>query len=151
MTRVNLLEALRKTTEAAVEGMKLPAPSEWHQVFSCRLPDENAKLESAPYILHQIITGKDVQKPGQRPFSVSVARSLFCVWNADGQEAGLTLLNLMETVRLALIRPPAIGGAFTLDRGAGVETLIYPGDETAPFALGELISTWYVFGTEVQI
>lgn len=160
MTRVNLLEAAQKTTEEAVKALRLPAFGEWDdgeslpprtpKVFCCRLPDENVKLESTPYILHQIITGRDIQKPGQRPISATTVRSVFCVCNPNGQEAGLTLLNLMETVRLALLRPPAIGGVFLLDRDAGIESLVYP-DDTAPFALGELISTWYVLGTEVQI
>ena len=160
MTRVNLLEALRETTEAAVRDLRLPAYAEWEEeaapppvvpsVYCCRLPDESAKTANAPYILHQVITGKDNQRPGARPLAVTMVRSVFCVCNADGQEAGFTLLNLMEMVRRALVVPPAIGGVFLLDRNEGVESLVYP-DDTAPFALGELISTWYVFGTEVQI
>ena len=38
-------------------------------------------------------------------------------------------------------RQVVIGGQFTLDLEAGLETLVYP-DDTAPYFVGEMISTW---------
>ena len=51
------------------------------------------------------------------------------------------LLNLMERLRIALLRERVIGGQFVLDMQTGIESLLYP-DNTPPFYLGEMISRW---------
>lgn len=53
------------------------------------------------------------------------------------------LLNLMERLRISLLRDPLIhdGGQFQLDLQTGLETMVYP-DDTAPYFIGEMASTW---------
>ena len=53
------------------------------------------------------------------------------------------LLNLMERLRISLLRQIVIGDQFQLDLKAGLETLVYP-DDTAPYYAGEMISTWKI-------
>lgn len=151
MTKVILLEQLKAFTEASVhdlllpvaqqkEDKELPAPRA-AEVFRARLPDSKAAKKKAPYILHQIITGKDAQAPGQQGTAVATVRTIFCVYNADEQEGGLALLNLMERLRLDFLEKGVVGNQFVLDREAGLESLIYP-EDSAPYYAGEMISTW---------
>ena len=60
------------------------------------------------------------------------------------------LLNLMERIRVALLRQVVIGEQFTLDLEAGLEVLGYP-DDTAPYFVGEMISTWILPPVEREV
>lgn len=156
MTRTVLLEHLRDLTEEATEGVLLPVKRQKGdgesllprpaKIYLMGLPEAGAAVKKAPYILHQIVTGKDTQKPGDfQPEAQAVVRSIFCVYNEDGQEGSLALLGLMERVRIALLEQVVIGKQFKLDLSAGLETLIYP-DDTAPYYIGEVVSTWELPG-----
>ncbi len=156
MTRTVLLEHLRDLTEEATEGVLLPVKRQKGdgesllprpaKIYLMGLPEAGAAVKKAPYILHQIVTGKDTQKPGDfQPEAQAVVRSIFCVYNEDGQEGSLALLGLMERVRIALLEQVVIGKQFKLDLSAGLETLVYP-DDTAPYYIGEVVSTWELPG-----
>ena len=82
--------------------------------------------------------------------SSAKVRSICCVYNDDEQEGGLMLLNLMERIRVALLRQVVIGEQFTLDLEAGLEVLVYP-DDTAPYFVGEMISTWILPPVEREV
>ena len=151
MTKVVLLEQLKKFSEASVHELILPVAQQKEdkeppqprpaEVYRARLPDSRAAKKKAPYILHQIITGKDAQTPGQRGTAVATVRTIFCVYHPDEQEGGLALLNLMERLRLDLLEQGVVGKQFVLDREAGLESLVYP-EDSAPYYAGEMISTW---------
>ena len=152
MTRVILLEELKKFTLEATKDIVMPVePQEEDigppasrpaQVFGMNLPDGASYQREAPYILHQIINSKDVHPPGQiQPIGTAIIRSVFCVYHEDGQEGGLLLLNLMERMRIALMKQVVIGGQFTLDLREGLDALFYT-EKTAPFYGGEMISQW---------
>lgn len=116
-------------------------------VFLTALPEKKSAINEAPYILHQVIKSKDFQPPGELPRSEIVLRSVFCVYHENGEEGGLSLLNLMERLRIAMLRKHVVGRQFTIDLTAGLETLVYSNTEppphgTAPFYLGEMITTW---------
>lgn len=155
MTRIILLEQLRDFTQEAVGGILLPVrqqreddgppPPRPPKVFLMRLPELGDATKKAPYLLHQMITGKDRQPPGTQPDALAVVRTVFCVYCEDEQEGGLMLLNLMERLRIALLEQTVIGKQFRLDLESGLETLIYPDSgerPTAPYYLGEMVSTW---------
>lgn len=150
MTKVTLLEQLRAFTQASTEDMRLPTVLQQDEdaqayrapeVYCARLPDSRAAKKKAPYILHQIITGKDAFPAGKHPQSAAVVRTIFCVYHGDEQEGGLLLLGLMERLRIALLEQVVIGRQFILDLGEGLETLVYP-DDTAPYFMGEMSSVW---------
>lgn len=151
MTKVILLERLRDFTREATKQIIMPVARQEEDkepplpraagVYLMRLPDSSLYQKRAPYILHQIITGKDGQDPGQQPYASATVRSIFCVYHDDEQEGGLLLLNLMERLRIALGEQAVVGKQFRLDKKAGLETLVYP-DTIAPYYGGELISTW---------
>jgi len=144
MTAVILLEQLKAFTEEATKDLIMPTKMQKGdteqayraaEVHKMRLPDSGSATKKAPYIIHQVITGKDTTE------SQTVIRSIFCVYNDNEEEGGLMLLNLIERVRIALLKAGTVGNQFTLDINAGLERLIYP-DDTAPFYAGEMISTW---------
>ena len=150
MTKVILLEQLRDfTKEATADLIMATAMQEGDaeqkhraaDVYLMRLPDSKSAKKKAPYILHQIITGADKHPSGERDISTAMVRSIFCVYAEDEQEGGLMLLNLMERVRIGLLRKVVIGNQFTLDKEVGLESLVYP-DDMAPYFAGEMVSTW---------
>lgn len=161
MTKVILLEELKKFTlentkdilmpvERQEEDAEPPAPRS-AQVFSMNLPDSASYRRDAPYILHQIINSKDKQPPGQKwPSGIAIIRSVFCVYHEDGQEGGLMLLNLMERMRIALMKQVVIGGQFTLDLREELDALFYT-EKTAPFYGGEMISQWQMKSIEREL
>ena len=160
MTKVVLLDQLKEFTEAATVGILMPGahqkgdtePPEPRaaEVYLTRLPDSKAAKKKAPYILHQVITGKDAQPSGELEASSCTVRSIFCVYNDDEQEGGLMLLNLMERLRIAFLEQVVIGGQFQLDLEAGLESLVYP-DDTAPYCAGEMVSEWSLPAVERKV
>ena len=90
MTKVVLLEQLKAFTEASVHKLILPVAQQKEdkeppqprpaEVYRARLPDGKAAKKKAPYILHQIITGKDAQTPGQSGTAEATVRTIFCVY-----------------------------------------------------------------------
>jgi len=159
MTKVILLEQLKKFTEKSVGELIMPVKMQKGDteqkyraadVYRMRLPDANSAMKKAPYILHQIITGKDSQPLGKTVSSCTVVRSIFCVYCEDGQEGGLMLLNLMERLRIDMLKNVVIGNQFKLDLDAGVEHLVYP-DDTTPYYCGEMVSTWQLPEVEREV
>ena len=154
MTRVMLLQALKTFTLDATRDLLLPMrvqsaqeepkerPAEVHLM---RLPDSSEAKKKAPYIIHQLITGKDVRKPGVQTVSTAEVRSICCVYAPNEEEGGLLLLNLMERLRIALLRQEVLDWRYQLDLEAGMESVIYP-DATAPYYLGEMESQWKLPG-----
>lgn len=165
MTKIVLLERFRDFTLDATRDLIMPVRQQREdeeppepraaKVYLMRLPEFSDATKKAPYILHQIITGKDAQAAGEKtPSAVAVVRTVFCVYSEDEQEGGLLLLNLMERLRIALLVQAVIGNQFVLDLAAGLETLVYPDGEersTAPYYLGEMISTWKLPAIERKI
>lgn len=152
MNRITLLEQLRDISKTATGDLILPVreqkgdteetiKSRAADIHLMRLPDSGAAQKKAPYIIHQLITGKDIQPQGENEMASAVVRSIFCVYNNNEEEGALMLVNLMERIRIHLLRQVVIGDQFQLDLEAGLESMIYP-DDTAPYYAGEMVSTW---------
>lgn len=159
MNRAVFLEELKRFTLDATRDLLLPVrvqsaeetPSERPaEVHLMRLPDSEAAKKKAPYIIHQIITGKDVQKPGEQAACTTEIRSIFCVYCPDEEEGGMLLLNLMERLRIALLRQAVLDQRYQLDLEAGLEIILYP-DDSAPYYAGEMASRWRLPGIEREV
>ena len=159
MTKVALLEGLVDFTKDSISELILPVRMQKGDteqqyraadVYKMRLPDSQAATKKAPYIIHQIITGKDAQPEGEKTNSRTKIRSIFCVYCEDEQEGGLHLLNLMERLRIDLLKKRIISKQFELDLKDGLEYLIYP-DDTAPYYAGEMISDWKLPSVEREV
>ena len=160
MTRTELLNQLKLFTEQATRDFILPvrhqkeddAPPEPRaaDVYLMRLPDGTAAMKKAPYILHQVLTGRDAQPEGDRPTTSTVVRSIFCVYSEDEQEGALWLLGLIERYRISLLKKVVLGNQFQLNLQDGLESMIYP-DDTAPYYTGEMVSTWHLPRVEREV
>ncbi len=150
MDKVNFLMCLKEFTEGAVSELMLPtrvqsesdAPAERAaDVYLMQVPDGSAAKKYCPYICHTIITSEDVQPAGQQPESLVTVRTIFGVYHEQDDAGGLALLNLMERLRIALLRKRVIGRRYRLATGEKLETLIYP-DNLKPYYVGEMMSVW---------
>lgn len=159
MTKVLLLEELQKFCENAVKDYRLPTVVQKGdtericrppKIYRMRLPDSKAADKIVPYIILQAVTGLDRQSAGDYPEASATVRLIFCVYGEDEQEGALSLLNVMETVRIALLKSASLGDMFYLDRAEAVETLIYP-DNIAPYFVGEMLTTWQMPTVEQEI
>lgn len=159
MTKVLLLSELKSFCKNAVKNFKLPTALQKGDteitlrppdVYQMRLPNSKAAEKVAPYIILQLVTGKDEQSPGQPSDSTALVRLIFCVYSRDEQEGALSLLNVMEAVRIELLKSEVVGKKFNLDKKEGVETLIYP-DDTAPYFMGEMMTSWHLPPVEREI
>ena len=159
MNRVILLHRLKDFTLDATKDLLMPVKIQSDkdtqtertaEIHLMRLPDSKAAHKKAPYVLHQFITGADQQTPGSRGTSTATVRSIFCVYSDNEEEGGMILLNLMERLRIALLRQRVIGDQFALDLEAKLETLCYP-DDTAPYFAGEMVSVWKLPTVEREV
>ena len=151
LSKTALLEALKEKTSDVISELLLPvrmqkgdseASERPAKVYIGRLPDTKQNTKKAPYILHQMVNSASKQKPGEQLQSKAIVRSIFCVYCDDEQEGTLMLINLMERLRIALLKNPLIGdNQFECDLQEGLEDLVYP-DDTYPYYLGEMLSTW---------
>ena len=157
--RIGLLESLKEFTLQATSNLIMPTHFQRRDeericraadVYLMRLPDSKSAMKKAPYILHQLITGKDQQTPGTRTDSSVQIRSIFCVYNENEQEGGLMLLNLMERVRIPLLRQLVIDKRYKLLLDPAMEALIYP-EDSAPYFAGEMVSTWKIPAIEREV
>lgn len=160
MNKVILLEQLKLFTEEVTADLIMPVapqkndvtppPDRAAEVHKMRLPNSSDAKKKAPYIIHQVLTGKDVQAQGQYPAASAVVRSIFCVYNQEEEEGGLMLLNIMERLRIHLLKKIVIGDQFMLDLEAGLEGIAYP-DDTAPYYAGEMVSTWKIPAVQREV
>lgn len=159
MTKVVLLERLRDFTLEATKDLLMPTKASkanpdggrrTAEVHLMRLPDESAYKEKVPYITHSIITGTDNQAPGNSVSANATIRTIFAVYSENNSEGGLMLLNLMERLRIALLKQVIIGQQFQLDLAEGLEIVVYP-DDTAPYFAGEMKSVWKMPPTRREV
>ena len=103
------------------------------------------------HCFYQLLTSKDQQPSGERVQSSASVRSIFVVYNDDEQEGGLMLLNLMERLRIELLRTGVLDSRFSLDLNEGLEYMVYPDTDTAPFYAGEMSSTWKLIPVQREV
>ena len=148
MTR-EILDVLAKFVTDATAHFSLPTAvqqGDVEQLFRApevhrmRLPQSTSYKKYAPYIIVQYVTSKDVQKHSERSDSTATIRLIFCVYNDDEEAGALDLVNVIDVVRLRLMREVVIKDKYRLDTDAGLETLIYI-DDTAPYYGGEMMFT----------
>ena len=151
MTTLILLDRLTDFTRDAVKDLLLPVRQQENdaeapamraaEVYKMRLPDSGSAKKKAPYIIHQVVTTNDLQPQGERIQATAKLRTVFCVYCPDEEEGSLMLLNLMERLRIALLKQVVIGHQFTLNTTAGLERLMYL-DDTEPYYIGEMATEW---------
>ena len=119
------------------------------EVYKMRLPNKTAQTERVPYLLLQYIKSTDTQEPGQDPESECTVRIVAATYSEDESEGAMCVLNLLTRIRVALLKDGVVGGQFVLK--SPLEMIVYP-DSTAPYYLGEMMTTWTmpIIESEVQ-
>ena len=159
MTIKFFLDELKKVVADAVKDYKLPtslqkgdqkietrAPA----IHLMRLPDSRSVTKIAPYILIRYITGMAKQEDGERPEYNAVIRMIFCVYGKDEEEGALSLINVMDSVRIKLLKTVTVANCFRLDTTKGLEELVYE-DDTAPYYAGEMVGTFQLPPIEREV
>lgn len=172
MTRWDFLDAVAEYTNHIFRDVRLPKnidPEEIAEedpdtlfredgaetvglaVYRMRLPDTASSLTSAPYCLHQIVTGTDSYDEDGAPVSRVLLRSVFCIYHplpADLEQpydhGAERVMEVAERFRISVLRDGMIADRFTLDLAAGeLETLYYP-DDMRPYHVAEIASNWRI-------
>lgn len=158
MTPLELLDALKAFIEKETKDIILPvrvdrksgkAKERAAEVHKMRLPDKDGETARIPYVLLQFIKNTDNQEEGQHPESVCMVRIVAATYSEDGEEGALCVLNLLDRIRIALLRDGVIAERFMLK--PPLEMIVYP-DSTPPYYLGEMMSEWKmpIIESEVQ-
>lgn len=158
MTGTDLLQSLKAFIEHALSELRLPvrnlgnpvgeAPRPPH-VYLMRLPERQDLKDKIPYILLQFIEGEDIQPDGAPRSSLCTIRLIFAVYDRNGQESNLRLLELMERVRFHLLKTTRIGGKFILQ--SPLERIVYPDMEEPCYAIGEMMTKWTAPSVEMEV
>lgn len=130
----NLL--LQKRPESRKEEQEVFIPP---SVYKMDLPKKEDEERRIPYILIQILTGKDEQKPGELPDSTCSVRFVVAVYSDDMGEGKLNVLNVLTRLRMGLLQRKALGGAFLLSDS--IEWVVDP-MPPVPYFFGEMIMTF---------
>lgn len=162
MTIVESLYALKRFCEKAVKNMPLGTEIQKGdkeieerdpEAHIMQLPDGDNARKYAPYLIIQALTSQHVQKAGNQPSFLVNVRFIFCVYNTNGEEGSIELLNFMERVHMKLLETVQIENGLYLDVNEPLEMLVYPDnpDNAAPFYAGEMMGTFVVPAIERKV
>ena len=150
MTHYDALDILKNYLEEVVAGDKFPVQvqkgdteqiTREPEIHKMRLPHSNDAKKLAPYIIVRYVHSIDNQEIGKETKSKSVYRFIFCVYDDDESAGSLNLLNLMDRVKIRLLKDVTIAKRIKLDKTQGLEMFAYE-DDTYPFYAGEIIMTF---------
>ncbi len=91
-------------------GEKFRAPL----TFTMDLPKKEDDTRLAPYILTQILTGTDEQKPAEDPSSVCSVRVVVVLYCDNMGEGKRNVLNVITRLRMEMLKRKIIGKHFVL-------------------------------------
>lgn len=158
MTAINLLECLEEFVKEKTADIMLQVkvrnrdPEEKKEraagVYKMRLPKKEDQTEKVPYILLQLLTGKDDKEDGEPEESVCKIRIVVATYSEDGSEGALDVLNVILRIRSELKKAGVVGERFVLENP--LEYIIYP-DSTQPYYLGEMITNWSIPTVEREV
>lgn len=148
MTPIVLLDCLESFIKEKTANIKLQVrvmnssqeeKTRAAEIYKMGLPSKDAKIQRIPYILLQILTGKD-DKSGTAPEeSICQIRIVVGIYAENDNEGGYDVLNVLLRIRSELKKICIIGGYFALQNP--LEYIVYP-DNIAPYYFGEMITNW---------
>ncbi len=148
MTPVILLNCLESFVKEKTSGIKLQVrvtnstqedKTREALVYKMGLPGKDEKIQRIPYILMQVISGKDdIQGQGMKQ-SICQIRMVVAVYAENDSQGGYDVLNVLLRIRSELEKTGVIGGYFALQDP--LEYIVYP-DNTAPYYFGEMMTNW---------
>lgn len=108
-------------------------------VYKMRLPKKEDNKQKVPYILLQILTGKDEKKEREPEESTCMVRIVVVTYSEDEGVGAYDVLNIITRIRSELKKTVILGKQFALEDP--LEYIIYP-DDNAPYFMGEMITNW---------
>ncbi len=150
MTVIDLLDALTELCTEVTADMRLPvrqdnsgaeAVQRAPLVFKMDLPKKADDLRQIPYVLIQVLTGQDIQKPGDNPYSIAGIRFVTGVYCENMGEGKLHVLNILTRLRRELLRRQVIGKHFLLSDK--IDWAVDPASEY-PYYFGEMIANFEI-------
>lgn len=142
MTAIFFLEALADFVERHTKNIilevevepdadKKERPPEVHKM---RLPKKEDKIKRIPYILLQLLQGKDeVEESG------CVVRIVVATYSEDASKGAYDLLNVILKIKAELERVGMLEDRYVLH--FPLEYLIYP-EDNGNYFFGEMITNW---------
>jgi len=158
MTPIELMNALESFIKEQVKDICLAYRSKEDLEGQCRapgvykmkLPDKESETKLVPYVLLQFLTGKDAQATGQTVESECKVRLVIVTYSEDGGIGAYDLLNVITRIRTTLLKAGMIADQFLLKLESPLEYIIYP-DDTDPYHMGEMMTTWELPAVEREI
>ena len=151
MTPIFLLETLEAFVKEHTKNIILEVevepgadrkerPAEVHKM---RLPKKEDKIKRIPYILLQLLKGKDeVEESG------CMVRIVVATYSEDGSAGAYDLLNVILKIKTELERVGILDDRYVLH--FPLEYLIYP-EENGNYYFGEMITNWSLPETKREV
>lgn len=149
MTPIILLDRLEEFVKKVTKDIKLQvrvrnqSPEEEKEraakVFKMRVPTKEDQTQAIPYILLQVLTGKDDKKESEPEESNCQIRIVVATYSEDSGIGAYDVLNVILRIRSELEKVGIIAGQFVLQMP--LEYIVYP-DNTPPYYVGEMITNW---------
>ena len=150
MTHNEAVEILASYIAEKTEDMRFPVKVEKGdteqverapEVHKMRLPHSSDAKKIAPYVIVRYVSSNDKQDIGRESKSEAIYRFIFCVYDDNEETGSLNLLNLMDRVKISILKDTVIGQRIRLKREEGLEMISYE-DDTWPYYAGEIIVTF---------
>lgn len=109
------------------------------EVHKMRLPKKEDSTRRIPYILLQILTGKDGMNDRGQQESTCQIRIVVGTYSEDEDVGSYDVLNVIMRLRTELQRNRILAEQFVLQDP--LEYIIYP-DDYHPYYFGEMITNW---------
>lgn len=85
---------------------------------------------------------------GEPPALWDMVRIVAATYSEDGSEGATCVLNLLNRIRIALLKDNVIAERYMLK--LPLEMIVYP-DSTAPYYLGEMMTIWDIPIVESEV
>lgn len=149
MTPIILLERLQefvkeKTADIILQVRTAPGKrikARAPEVYRMRLPKKEDEVQQIPYILLQFIKGEDGKNDRGEKISTCMVRIVVATYSEKEEDGAYDVLNILTRLRAEFQKVGVIGNQFVLRDP--LEYIVYP-DETAPYYLGEMMTTWEI-------
>lgn len=148
MTPVILLERLEEFVKEATKDIVLQVRVDRNSkeskerspyVYKMQLPKRDDGTQKVPYILLQVLTGKDDKREREPEESTCQVRIIVATYSEDGGVGAYDVLNVITRIRSELKKTRVLAGQFVLDNP--LEYIIYP-ENKDPYYIGEMITNW---------
>lgn len=162
MVKNDFMESLTDFMKNAVKDFRLPVVPTREEpqpekrapaLYKMMLPDMDSSARKAPYIINHIITAEDEQLSGENTVSKATVRTIFCVYcEGDKEEGGMTLLEVVERVRIALLKERVLSKRYQLQMAGEdkMEYITYT-ESTAPYFMAEMKTVWRLPSVEREV